>query len=246
MELEGVARSNLAAVIADRLRELILTGQAKPGDRLPGHRALARTLRVSVPSVREAISALTAAGLLETRHGRGTYVSGPLQVSASAAAWLGPLANRIATHELVELHRVLERAIAGLAARRADDNQIQALQRAVAELERQLANPERYLDADREFHASIAVAAQNRVLLRASSTVRLLLTAESQPNPARGQALNGRARDVLAARVRLVQAIARHDVSLAELLADEIVTAATRSFEAEAQPRDAFAEEDVR
>lgn len=102
MELEGVARSNLAAVIANRLRDMVVGGQLKPGDRLPGHRALARTFHVSVSSVREAISALTAVGVLETRHGRGTYVSGPSRVGASTSDWLGLNADTVATRELVE------------------------------------------------------------------------------------------------------------------------------------------------
>ncbi|MEJ2560121.1 MAG: GntR family transcriptional regulator, partial [Anaerolineae bacterium] len=56
------------------MKELILNRKLGPGDRLPSERELALEFGVSRASIREAIKALTALGLLETRIGDGTYV----------------------------------------------------------------------------------------------------------------------------------------------------------------------------
>ena len=81
-------RSNLPAIIASELRGQILRGELKPGAQLPGHRELAAMHAVSVGSVREAISMLISAGLIETRPGRGTYVAlaspGPASIGIGA------------------------------------------------------------------------------------------------------------------------------------------------------------------
>ncbi|MFE2412470.1 GntR family transcriptional regulator [Kitasatospora sp. NPDC059408] len=60
--------------IADALREEIRAGQRKPGDRLPAETALAEQYGTSVPTLRQAVGVLEAEGLVEKRHGRGTFV----------------------------------------------------------------------------------------------------------------------------------------------------------------------------
>ncbi|MFF7150557.1 GntR family transcriptional regulator [Streptomyces griseoaurantiacus] len=60
--------------IADELREDIRSGRPAPGERLPAETALAEKYRVSVPTMRQAMSVLQAEGLVERVHGRGTFV----------------------------------------------------------------------------------------------------------------------------------------------------------------------------
>ncbi|WP_274914801.1 GntR family transcriptional regulator [Streptomyces sp. WZ-12] len=63
--------------IADALRTAIRTGQLRPGDRLPAETRLAERFGRSVPTVREALRALRDEGLIEKRHGVGTFVRRP-------------------------------------------------------------------------------------------------------------------------------------------------------------------------
>lgn len=63
--------------IADELRSRIRAGQLNPGERLPAETALAEQHKVSVPTVRQALSVLSAEGLVEKRHGRGNFVRKP-------------------------------------------------------------------------------------------------------------------------------------------------------------------------
>ena len=62
--------------IAERLADYIRSGVLAPGERLPSERDLARTLEVSRASVREALASLALQGVVETRHGAGTFVVG--------------------------------------------------------------------------------------------------------------------------------------------------------------------------
>jgi GntR family transcriptional regulator len=68
-------RRSLRHSIADDLRRQIVTGGLAPGERLPSEPALARTLGVSRSSVRAAITLLEEDGLVQRRHGSGTYVT---------------------------------------------------------------------------------------------------------------------------------------------------------------------------
>jgi GntR family transcriptional repressor for pyruvate dehydrogenase complex len=60
--------------VAERLREFIDARELKPGDRLPSEREIASWLEVSRTSVRQALTALRAIGLVDMRHGGGVYV----------------------------------------------------------------------------------------------------------------------------------------------------------------------------
>ncbi|MEU7140862.1 GntR family transcriptional regulator [Nocardia sp. NPDC046473] len=64
-------------LIAEELRQRILSKELSPGDRVPGEAALTEQFRVSVPTVRQALAVLRHEGLIEARHGVGTYVRAP-------------------------------------------------------------------------------------------------------------------------------------------------------------------------
>src|SRR5918998_3745168 len=71
---QALDRRSLAHDAAEHLRELVSSGALRPGDRLPSERELASRLGVSRPTLREAVRGLVIMGLLETRHGAGTFV----------------------------------------------------------------------------------------------------------------------------------------------------------------------------
>jgi len=110
------------------LRALIADGALRPGDRLPSEGELCERLGVSRGSLREAIRTLAALGVLETRHGSGSYVSelraADLIGSLSLTVGLLPMAGVL---ELTELRRVLEPHAAALAAARIDADTVAAL-----------------------------------------------------------------------------------------------------------------------
>lgn len=215
-----VKRGNLPAGIADRLRTQIRQGRFGPGERLPGHRELAAIFGVSVGSVREALSMLISEGLIETRPGRGTFAAA--QGDGSRAARAAPPAplERKAIEELIEAREVLELQIAALAARRSTAAHVAELRRHVERLQAAAASPERFLDADLEFHVVLAQAAGNRYLVQAMTEIRLLLKEDMDLAAETAMRRFGDLGLGVDSHRQLVDAIAAHDADAArEVLA---------------------------
>jgi DNA-binding FadR family transcriptional regulator len=177
VSVRPLRRENLPATIAADLRRQILQGELEAGGQLPGHRELASAYSVSVGSVREAISMLVSARLVETRAGRGTYVVEGDGLSRAPAA---PPLDRREVEELVEAREVIEVELAALAAQRASPEQVARLAAAADRLEAAASSPRAYGDADVEFHLVLAEAAGNRYLHRALTDVRALLAQDME------------------------------------------------------------------
>lgn len=146
------------------LRALIADGALRPGDRLPSEGELCERLGVSRGSLREAIRTLAALGVLETRHGSGSYVSelraADLIGSLSLTVGLLPMAGVL---ELTELRRVLEPHAAALAAARIDEDAVAALDEVLTEIE-STTDFEAQSRLDHEFHMAISSVAGNEAL----------------------------------------------------------------------------------
>jgi len=146
------------------LRALIADGALRPGDRLPSEGELCETLGVSRGSLREAIRTLGALGVLETRHGSGSYVSelraADLIGSLSLTVGLLPMAGVL---ELTELRRVLEPHAAALAAARMDAETVEKLDALLGEIEPS-DDFEDHSRLDHEFHMTISRVAGNDAL----------------------------------------------------------------------------------
>jgi GntR family transcriptional repressor for pyruvate dehydrogenase complex len=157
---EGLAAERVVL----HLEQLILNGQLKPGDRLPAERELADQVGVSRPSVRAGLRSLAALGVLESRHGTGTFItSGPPRLST------GPLSLMAALHgftrdEMFEARRVLEAGAAALAAEHATGENFALMSEEVAGMFASLQDPQTYLVHDVRFHRAVAAASHNPVL----------------------------------------------------------------------------------
>jgi GntR family transcriptional repressor for pyruvate dehydrogenase complex len=155
------AGRGLAHELVERLKERILAGQMEPGQKLPTEAALVADFGVSRTVVREAISRLQAAGLVETFQGRGSFV---LALPEARRFEVG--ADRVRTHrdvlDVIDFRIGIEGEAAGLAAERRTDIQLKAIERALRELNRAGESGTGAVEADYEFHLRIAVASGNR------------------------------------------------------------------------------------
>jgi GntR family transcriptional regulator, transcriptional repressor for pyruvate dehydrogenase complex len=161
--------------IARRLFEYLLSGQVKPGGRLPSERQLAATLAVGRSSVRDALRPLLLLGILETRQGDGTYLRKAESMLLPQAVEWGLLLADHATFDLVEARAYVEIALAELAARRRDDADLGRIR---AELERMAADnvtTEEFITADLAFHLRIGQASGNMVLFGTLQSIQSLL-----------------------------------------------------------------------
>lgn len=197
--------------IADRIRRGLLD-RTFPADRpLPSERVLAVRFAVSRGSVRDAFRMLEVMGLVEMRHGQGTF---PRELTIDRV--VTPLASVI-THqrdlqqELMDARRMFEPAVAGAAADRATAADLEALQRIVSVQRRKVRQHQNAIAEDTAFHAVLAGATRNRVVVRIMETLNDLLV-ESRKLTLRHE---GRPGVSLAGHEKIVSAIRRRDAAAA-------------------------------
>ncbi|RLC14328.1 MAG: hypothetical protein DRI57_14655 [Deltaproteobacteria bacterium] len=158
--------SRISENIVQQIRQAILKGELRPGDRLPSEKNLAENFGVSKASLREAFRALEALGLLEVRQG----VSGGAFIQkVNLETTRDSITNYIffqnpSIREFTELRSIFEPRIAEMAARRITDEDL-------IELEANLAQTKKELDAGRfsyeldiSFHGKIASVARNSLI----------------------------------------------------------------------------------
>ncbi|NYT38246.1 FadR family transcriptional regulator [Allopusillimonas soli] len=154
------ARS-LAQEVVDSLLGQIQSGELGKGDRLPTESELMRMLGVSRTVVREAISRLQAAGVVETRHGIGSFV---LEVQAPHNFHIDPK-ELVTIHDILDvlqLRQSLESAAAGIAAIKRSPQDLDHMQAILREFRALLEAGKETVDADFRFHLAIAQATGNR------------------------------------------------------------------------------------
>jgi GntR family transcriptional regulator, transcriptional repressor for pyruvate dehydrogenase complex len=159
--LRPLARAPLYAAIAERLLSHIVQSELRPGDKLPGERELARRLGVSRTTVRQATVALESQGVLEVRHGGGTFLR---HLAPDSSAFDGVRSRRDRLPAVLEARRALEVPIAALAAQRRTPADLRAIERSLELMRREVDAGEIGLEGDARFHAAVTGAAHNPVL----------------------------------------------------------------------------------
>lgn len=157
-----------ADLVVDYVRAELAAGRLGPGDRLPTEQAFAERLGVSRNSVREAVRVLQSAGLVDVRHGTGSFVRESVESSVGLLLLFRSLVTQAEPAALVEVRRVFERACAELAARRSTEADLLAMRDAIDRLRRLGADPQSSatdrLDADLAFHRAVYRASGNEML----------------------------------------------------------------------------------
>lgn len=161
-----VKTSRLYEQIVQQVEDSILKGQLKPGDQLPAERDLAQRFGVSRTAVREAVKALREKGLVEAYSGRGTFVTnGTSHAIRQSLDLLIRINQQEGWTHLAELRYILEPEIAALAAPRIEEQLLTTMREAVATMDRNLHDPDAYVEADLDFHLALAEAAENPLIL---------------------------------------------------------------------------------
>lgn len=154
------SRTNLVETVGARLRQAIVSGALKPGDKLPSEAGLTREHDVSRTVIREAIASLRADGLVEARHGVGVFV---LDAPSPVRGFQSFDTDRISSIiEMLELRAAIEVEAAGLAAIRRSPAQEEFIWERYDELDRLIEAQRPTTEADFAFHLAIADATNNR------------------------------------------------------------------------------------
>jgi GntR family transcriptional regulator, transcriptional repressor for pyruvate dehydrogenase complex len=187
LEIMHVHRESLSVQVAQQIQRLIMQGDLRPGNRLPPERELSEKLRVSRTVVREATKLLQERGLVKVLTGSGTFVSKvePSTIADSISLYMWGHGH--AFHDLLEIRKMFEVEIAGLAAERATDEEVVELEAALAEMtagqasaEGDAAGLEKFVRADLRFHHLLAKASKNSLLPLLLSPITELLVAFSR------------------------------------------------------------------
>lgn len=144
------------------LRERLRDGHWKPGERLPNEVQLATEIGVGRSSIREAVRLLARDGLLDVRHGSGTFVAEPPADSPDVRR----LVRRARLLEVYEVRRALEVEAARLAAQRVRPEDIERLRAGLHKRQELLdAEAGKFVEADLAFHRAIVELSGNALLL---------------------------------------------------------------------------------
>jgi GntR family transcriptional regulator, transcriptional repressor for pyruvate dehydrogenase complex len=162
-QLRPVNRPRLYEVIVEQLCGYIGDNEMSSGDRLPAERDLAAKLGVSRASLSQALVALEVQGVLSVRHGDGAIlVRRPTEERAIKA--LREHADRMP--DIIEAREALEVKLAGLAAARRSDEEMAAIDRAIAMMESEIEAGDRGVVGDEMFHEAITTAAHSSLLAK--------------------------------------------------------------------------------
>ncbi|GAA4516435.1 FadR/GntR family transcriptional regulator [Actinoallomurus oryzae] len=200
----------------EKIKGMIVSGELRPGDRLPKEADLAAQLGLSRNSLREAVRALSLVRILDVRQGDGTYVT-----SLEPKALLDGLSFIVDLHhdatvlEFFEVRRILEPAATALAAQKISLETVDSLRDHLARVTGD-SSVEDLVENDLEFHRRIAEAAGNAVLY---SLVETLCGPTVRARVWRGLTQEGALRRTLDEHHAILDALAAREADVARALA---------------------------
>jgi len=211
LNLDAIPRNRVYTEVAKQLQSRILD-KLHPGDMLPPERELVRRFRVSRSSIRDAIRSLEAVGLLEPRQGIGTVVRELPPDALVTPVTSVLLQKRKVISELLDVRMIIEPALAWRAALHATPDQLAEMEAILKQQEEKLRLGQPATEEDASFHYTIALAADNSVMLK---LVRVLMDLLRETRE-RSLQVGMRQRKSLAGHRRIFAALKQRDAAAAE------------------------------
>ena len=212
VKVKRIKRKGIKDKIIEQIVLLITNGKLKNGEKLPPEPILMQQFGVGRSSLREAIGALSLTGVLEVKPGRGTYVCILPEVFLAKPLSWGIMTQLHKLEGLIEVRTVLEVGIAGLAAKKANEEDIARLRKNTDELRTKGKNNKKRVRLDLLFHLAIAEIGRNKLLFRFLSECSQMMRywreqiASSVPCDT-----------VVSQHENIINAIATHDIEKAKL-----------------------------
>ena len=168
MPFEKVRPRKVSAIAAEQIVEAIQRGDYPVGTKLPSEFELAELMGVSRPSIREALSALQAMSIIESRPGSGNYVL-RAPSSADESDTVHMIESEAGCLEVMEARETLEPPIAAFVAKRGEAEALEVLRGALDEMARhaEADDFDAYFATDKVFHTGLAEAAGNPLVVAA-------------------------------------------------------------------------------
>jgi GntR family transcriptional repressor for pyruvate dehydrogenase complex len=175
-ELGPIESDGLMVHIVREIKGWVVRGLVRPGERLPGERELASLLCVSRASLRQALAALQAMGVLEVRHGSGSYLAEGATAALSHPTDLTIPLQGVSFVELFEARRAMEAEAAACAALYRSTSDIQKLRTELDQMVLHQMEPLVYYRHDQAFHRQVAAASANKIFFWSIERINRLLS----------------------------------------------------------------------
>lgn len=169
---EEVGKVRITDSVVDRIQEMILSSELRPGDALPSERELAARFNVSRNVLREALGVLGQKGLVIVRSGRGTFIAEPSPDQMKDSLELLLRLRHVSLVELCETRLLIEPELAALAAKNASTSDTSDLTKWMNDLRDAEHEASAHVRADLGFHSEIARMARHSVLQTIVEVVR--------------------------------------------------------------------------
>lgn len=206
--------TDLTYTLVAGMKEMISGGTLHRGGRVPPERELAKKFGVNRASVRQALKALDVMGVLHQRVGDGTYLTPDASTTLGVPLEFLILVDNITMTELLEARLIVEPALAGMAASRAGEKEIDRLIQASLEVEAAIATrAEDIASRDLAFHELLWNTAGNRLCERVFAAVHRAMF-QMLEAPIRSA---GPSQQIQLGHRRIVDAIKSHDEAAAKL-----------------------------
>lgn len=170
-EFEQVKKVRVYEEIVEQLKRYFEQGNLKPGERLPSERELAEMFNCSRVSVRQALTLLEAQGLVVRKVGGGTYKADEDDYELSQLINILMPKPEDAIDDPLEVRRLMEPQIAGLAAERATEEDIALMEDCLRRQKEKLEKGELIIQEDSQFHYAIARATKNGIIIRLGEAI---------------------------------------------------------------------------
>lgn len=179
--LPNIGRTSLPTSIMEILTDYLLSGELKPGDKLPTEAELSQKMGVGRNSVREAIKMLSSIGVVEAVRGSGIYIAESMSATMLNPLVLSLVFEQGTSRELIELRLLLETGAAEIAIKNIQNNEIKKLEKINLELEKESKkskhNGHKLRDLDLSFHKELYRITGNRLLAKIAEAIYKLFYA---------------------------------------------------------------------
>lgn len=184
-------REKIVGLVIGSIKEALISGRLKAGDRLPSVTEMAASMDVGVSSVREALKVLEGLCVVECQQGRGTYICSDLREDSINAMTFQLLVMPRSTQQLYEFRKMFETAYTFMAVENATDEDLEKIRVIVEALEEKAKTLPVETGDERDFHMSVLSCTHNAYVIRLGETMieLILSTIQKQPNETRNHSV---------------------------------------------------------
>lgn len=175
-----IGKNAVSDQIVEYIEQCIIKGELKSGDKLPSERVFAETLGVSRIPLREALRSLSQLGLVETKHGQGTFIRDANNSFLTRKLATYMYSSETSVFEILQFRQILESECAKIAATSASKEELEEIKyyknkAEEAEISIRNGNYEEFSDMDIKFHTAIVKASHNLLFLNLFNAIHKTL-----------------------------------------------------------------------